>query len=969
VADLQQMLQDVHRLLGTAACCAWYCDDGVTIHPARCVPAGWMGTDSVLSQPTEDFLFCIEPRAARALLPVGLQLAGGATAVTAVLRVHRQLPDGRILGLTATWGEADVVPADLRLIARTILDTVGPLLCGEAAATELVKDSPQLRSLAGALPQGIVIVPVDGQTGFVNPSAAKLLSLAPGETAASVLAEHLRAFIARARDPETVAAFAARVFSSEGIALDQRTTVWRFDEPPRALRVTISPVRTIRTVAWVWLLDDVSRETLLQEELADSEQKFRQFYQTLSDTVVFYDLSGRCTECNAAMFRLLQMPHTNTVRVSTADLGWDPAEWEQVASECRSTGSSRARERKLLTAGGSVVHVESSAYLRRDSDGGPVGIWEVLHDITDRKNAEAQLILSAEAFARNTEGVILTDADEVILTVNDAFCNASGFSREELRGKKPHMLRSGRHDERFYEQMRRSISQSGWWQGGVWNRNRDGQLFFKWLTVNAVRDEKGVLTHYVGVYRDAVAVRAAKRQIEYMATHDGLTQLPNAMLFEDRLRYAFDHFGQSNGLLGIVVVELLGLQRINGAMGIQAGDAVIKGAAARLRQLSRSVPVVARISGDRFGVLYEAANPEELAKFGKLVLEELNVPYEFEGAAVAAPVCVGISAYPEDGTDPQTLLFNARAALNHARAIGTNGMQFFAAEMSREISKHFQLENGLRQAIERGEFRLAYQPQVSAEDGSVVGCEALLRWQHGSVLESPDTFLPVAEASNLIAPITEWVLRQVCRDMKQWDVQGAVVPTVSVNISARHFQHDDMVPRLLHILQQEGVDPERICLEITEGALASPEQSEGKVDALKEAGFELSVDDFGTGFSSLSYLKRFRLDEIKIDKSFVQGIQKDRGDRALVDAILSMAHGLGLSVVAEGVENQAQVDYLTQRGCTRLQGFLYMRPSDAAALQAYVLSRRGEALRMLPIAARNARHSSPMKASASSVMG
>jgi len=740
MADLQQVLEDVQALLGASACCVWYGSDGVTVHPARCAPAGWLEVEAALPRPTHDFIFSNEPREAASLLPVGMRPPDGQPPVAAVARAARELADDQHVGLICMWNDADAVPAHLELIARTVLATIGQLLWGASSAGEVVKDSPQVRSLASALPQGVVIVPVDGRTGFLNATAGLLLSLPAGEAPTCELAGHLRSFVRRARDPDAVAAFANRVLSSNEVPPDQRTAVWRFDEHPRALRVTISPVRTSRTVAWVWLLEDISREALLQDELAGSEQKFRTFYQALSDTVVFYDMSGRPSECNAALFRLLQSPCTEVSGLSAAALGWSPDEWQRVAEDCIRAGLSPTRERKLVAANGAIVHVDSSAFLRRDAQGRAEGVWEVLHDITERKHAESQLILSAEAFARNTEAVVLTDADETILTVNDAFCRTSGYSREELRGKRPGMLKSGRHGGRFYEQMRRSISQNGWWQGGVWNRHRDGQLFFKWLTITAVRNDQGELTHYVGVYRDAVAVRAAKRHIEYLATHDGLTQLPNAVLFEDRLQYALDHFPQSKGLLGIVVVELLGLQRINGAMGIVAGDAVIRSAARRLRQMSREAPVVARISGDRFGVLLEASSAGQLGLYGALVLEALGKPHDIEGTMVTAPVCIGISAYPRDGDDPQTLLFNARVALRRAKTAGGNGLQFFAPAMSREISEQFRLDSGLRQAIERGEFRLAYQAQVSSTDGSVVGCEALLRWQRGERVESPDAF-------------------------------------------------------------------------------------------------------------------------------------------------------------------------------------------------------------------------------------
>ncbi|MDF3822679.1 EAL domain-containing protein [Leptospira sp. 96542] len=625
--------------------------------------------------------------------------------------------------------------------------------------------------------------------------------------------------------------------------------------------------------------------------------------------------------------------------LTPADLGWDASSWSDVAADCLIHGIAQPRERKLRAATGVTVHVESTAYLRRDAAGQPQGLWEVLHDITERKNAEAQLILSAEAFARHTEGVLLTDADMMILTANDAFSRTSGYSREELRGQRPSMLKSGKHDARFYAQMRDAIAEHGWWQGGIWNRHKNGELFFKWLTVNTVRDAEGTLTHYIGTYRDAVAVRAAQRHIEYLATHDPTTQLPNAVLFEDRIQFTLQRLRNSSRMLGIVVLEVEDLQRISNAAGAAVGEQVLKDVVERLRAESRDCLAVARLSREQFGTLLETDNAAALAHYCQRLRQALNAPYLQAGRQIAAPVAIGVSTAPSDGVDAQTLLLKAHAALNRAKALETQGYQFFGAEMERQITEGFEMENGLRQALSRDEFFLEYQAQVSSTDGGVGGCEALIRWRRGGGTVPPGVFIPVAEASNLIVPITEWVLRQACRDITTWDAHGVRIPTVSVNISARHFQLDTMVASLIGITRDEGVDPARICLEITEGALAEPEQSEAKLLALRQAGFALSVDDFGTGFSSLSYLKRFELDELKIDRSFIQGIEGDHGDRALVNAILSIAQGLGLTTVAEGVETEAQLRYLAERGCALIQGYLFMRPSDAGTVEAFARTR------------------------------
>lgn len=477
--------------------------------------------------------------------------------------------------------------------------------------------------------------------------------------------------------------------------------------------------------------------------------------------------------------------------------------------------------------------------------------------------------------------------------------------------------------------------------GGVWNRSKSGELFFKWLTINTVRDPDGKLTHFIAVYRDAATVKAAQSRINYLATHDELTQLHNRQLFEDRITQAISQ-ARPRMLLGVLVLHLDGLNTVNSALGYAAGNSLLKAVAARLRDACADCLAIARMSGNQFGVLIRADTREQLSFYCDHLLHALNAPYLHHGSPVMVPVSIGISVYPQHGDRVETLLQHAHAALSRAKEQGDHRYRFFSVEMQQQLAHHYRIEHGLRQALTGQGLFVLYQPQIGTADGSVAGCEALLRWRNAEGVVSPVEFIPVAESAGMIVAITEWVLRQVCRDLRDWDQQALAVPVVSVNISARHFLMADMVPSLLGILEQEQVEPARICLEITEGVLADPVQCERKLLDLKRAGFAISVDDFGTGFSSLSYLKRFAMDELKIDRSFVNGIQRNDTDRAIVGATLSMAHSLGLRVVAEGVEEEAQVAYLRQHGCELLQGYLFSPPIAATELAAYVRERQSK---------------------------
>ena len=934
--DLLKTADKVRQLLSADSICLWSEEaEGVAV-PVVSSPPAWLDRPFVLSSSLPTGQHCVREGAlAHAMLPLSARGQTPASALAGALDVRLQLDAGPLVGLLAVWHAGQTVPAGAQELASVVLSTLGLLIRKASASTNFIETNPVMYALAGALPQGIVLVPLDGRMGYANASAASLLQIPEGESTPALLSQALRRFVERALNADEVTSYATRVLNRQPMTDEQRSMTWRFAQAPQALRVTITPVGVPQQTAWAWLLDDVSQETALRDRLASQEQKFRFFYQRLRDAVIAYGLDGRAQECNSALGSLMGLPDLEAEALTPEHLGWTPQGWAEVLQECLTHGYAAPREREIVSAAGLHMTVEAVAHLRRNAANEADGIWEVLHDITARKNAEAQLILSAEAFARHSDGVVLTDAHSVILTNNDAFSMACGYSREELRGRKPSMFKSGRHDEKFYDRMRHDIATVGWWQGGVWNRHKNGDLFFKWLSVNAIRNNEGQVTHFVGIYRDAATVKKAQDRIQYLATHDELTQLPNKVLFEDRLQSALLNVDENGRLLAVLLLDLDGFQQVNSALGYSTGDGLLKEVAARLLNCEARGHTVARLSGNTFGVLLTVSGLEELADYAERLLQGVNAPHPHADAPIVVPGSLGISVHPADGHTPEALLMKADVALRRAKEHGAHGYQFFAEDMADSITRRFEIENGLRRALERNELFLHYQAQLALADGSLAGCEALVRWRRPDGVVPPGVFIPVAEMSSLIIPITDWVVRQACRDLRQWDAQGVVVPAVSINISAKHFQSEKMVPSLLQILHEERVSPSRVCLEITEGAMADPEYCESKLAALKQAGFSLSVDDFGTGFSSLSYLKRFRLDELKIDQSFVRGIGNDAGDRAIVNATLSMAHSLGMRVVAEGVEQLSQADYLRERGCDLVQGYLFARPVSAAELMVY----------------------------------
>jgi len=484
--------------------------------------------------------------------------------------------------------------------------------------------------------------------------------------------------------------------------------------------------------------------------------------------------------------------------------------------------------------------------------------------------------------------------------------------------------------------MRDEITSHGWWQGGIWNRTKNGDLVFKWLTINAIKDTNNSLTHYIGVYRDPSAVKDAQDRVSYLATHDELTKLPNKMLFQDRLDFSIKKTRKDNTLIAVIMLGLDGFQNINNVMGYQAGDVILQEVATRLLNEVKDEDTVSRFGGDLFAVLIDASQFDEVILYCDQLLSAINKPHYVDSIPTVVSASFGVSVFPTDGDNAETLLLKADAALHEAKKLDKNSYRFFTSDLMDKYNRQFKIENGLRLALKNNEFFLQYQPQILSNEKQIHGCEALIRWNQSGNIISPAAFIPIAEESGLIIPITEWVLREVCQQLTIWDALGLNIPIISVNISARHFHRENMVNNIKTILADESINPNRICLEITEGTLIDASQCEEKLKELKAMGFSISVDDFGTGFSSLSYLKRFHLDELKIDKSFVDGIEKDESDRAIVSATLSMAHSLDMHVVAEGVETLMQLSYLKDKGCETIQGYYFSKPLLASDFETFV---------------------------------
>jgi len=555
-------------------------------------------------------------------------------------------------------------------------------------------------------------------------------------------------------------------------------------------------------------------------------------------------------------------------------------------------------------------------------------------DVTDRKRAEDQLRLAARVFDRAGEGIVVTDAHQVVLTVNEAFTQVTGYTAEEVIGTTPGLLSSGRHSKDFYQDMWASLQSQGWWQGEIWNRRKNGEIYPEWLTINSVKDSEGKVVNFVGIFSDITIVKESQRRVEFLATHDELTSLPNRALFLDRVRQAIARIQRTDGTFSVLFVDLDNFKVVNDSLGHAAGDELLMEVARRMRECVRGSDTVARFGGDEFAMLLESATVEDAELTARRIGDALLRPYLIGRQTVYPSASIGICLYPNDGADAETLLKNADSAMYQAKDGGKSTHHFFTDALRQAAEDRLKIETGLRSAIDNNELYLLYQPQIDLATGRLIGVEALVRWQHPEDgLIMPLKFIPLAEKTGLIDQIGEWVASTACKQMALWIAQGHQVPKMSINVSPEQLRRTNLPALMRRLLGHYRLDATRITLELTESALVdNVERVQQMLRELKTLGVMLSIDDFGTGYSSLTYLRRYALDELKIDKSFVADIDQNLDDRTIAQTIMVMSQTLGVSVVAEGIETAEQLKVLLNLGCNVGQGYHFDKPLFADEL-------------------------------------
>ncbi|MCX7172216.1 MAG: EAL domain-containing protein, partial [Proteobacteria bacterium] len=601
---------------------------------------------------------------------------------------------------------------------------------------------------------------------------------------------------------------------------------------------------------------------------------------------------------------------------------------------------------RIRRGDGEIRTIRALGLVHCDEAGKPQRIIGTNADITASIRAEQQLRIAATAFEAQ-DGIIVTDLDLVILRVNRAFTEITGYTAEDAIGKTTRLLKSGRHDQAFYAQMWENLLSLGSWQGEIWNKRKDGTVYPGWLTITAVTGDTGATAHYVATMTDITARKVAEDEIKHLAFYDSLTNLPNRRLLHDRLQQALASSARNGREGALLFIDLDNFKNLNDSLGHDKGDLLLQQVALRLSTCIREGDTVARLGGDEFVVMLEdlsdkareAATQSEIV--GEKILATLNQMYQLAGHEHHSTPSIGVTLFSKHTNSVDELLKRADLAMYQAKAAGRNTLRFYDPETQAMINSRVSLEASLREGLQEHQFVLYYQPQVK-QDGALTGAECLIRWQHPHRgIVTPGEFILLAEETGLILSLGHWVLETACAQLVAWAGRTETASlTLAVNVSARQFHHPDFVEQIQKILDQTGANPHRLKLELTESMLVRDiEDIIEKMTALKSIGVGFSLDDFGTGYSSLSYLKRLPLDQLKIDRSFVRDVTTDINDAAIAKTIIALGQTMALSVIAEGVETEEQRDFLFKQGCFVYQGYLFSRPLPLQEFEKHLSTR------------------------------
>ena len=677
---------------------------------------------------------------------------------------------------------------------------------------------------------------------------------------------------------------------------------------------------------------DLTRSNRL---LLESESRFRATFEQAAVGIAHVSPEGRFLRVNERFLDIIGYVRDDALTLTFQDITHPndlDTDLDQKRLILAREIQTYAMEKRYRRKDGTLVWVNLTVSLTWDDDRYPDYFISVVEDISARKQAEERLRQAAAVFENTAEGVMITDTNNRILSVNRAFTEITGYQEAEIEGRAPSLLQSDHQDLTFYQHILNEIEVKGRWQGEILNRRKNGENFPAWLTISVVKNAQGRVQNYVGVFADITTIKRSQAKLVHLAHHDPLTGLPNRSLFNDRLAHALDHTRRGGHRLAVLFLDLDRFKNVNDSLGHPVGDQLLKDAAQRLTACVRHEDTVARLGGDEFAVTLETIEHERnAARVAGKIIRALAEPFKLMGHNTFITASIGIAIYPEDGVDVTSLVKNADAAMYVAKEDGRNGYRFYRSEMTHKALYRLTLEASLRRALEREEFVVWYQPQMDLLTGRMTGAEALVRWHDPKRgLIQPADFIPLAEETGLVIPLGDWVLRTVCAQGKAWLDAGLRIEKLAVNVAGPQIEQRDFLIRVSKILENTGLPPRVLELEITESFIMRKAEYVLKaLQGLRKLGVSAAIDDFGTGYSSLSHLKRLPIDKLKIDRGFVRDLPNDVDDAAITRAVIALGHSLGFTVIAEGVENDAQQLFLRQEGCGQMQGYLYAPPLPA----------------------------------------
>ena len=689
------------------------------------------------------------------------------------------------------------------------------------------------------------------------------------------------------------------------------------------------------------MLTDITERKEIENALRESEQALRLTFNQAAVGIARVGTDGTWLEVNQKLCDIVGYSKDELLKLSFQnlthpdDLSADMSQLQQMLAGQIET---YALEKRYFHKSGKVIWINLNVGLARNCDGSPKYFISVIEDIDTRKQIEARLLKLSLAVEQSPNSIVITNSEACIEYVNAAFIKETGYRLEEVIGKNPRILQSGKTPRATYDEMWAHLLRGELWKGEFTNHRKDGTEYIEMVHLSPVRQANGQITNYLAIKENITERKLADQRIENLAHFDQLTRLPNRTLLLEHARFALSLAQRHHERLTVMFLDLDHFKDINDTLGHAIGDSLLIEVSKRLKAALRDEDTVSRQGGDEFILILPDTDAEGAARVAVKLMEEISLPVLIEQHELITTVSIGISIYPHDGDNLEILSKKADAAMYRAKQEGRNGYRFYTSEIEEQLVRNMRLGAELRHALARNEITVVYQPQISVQDGHIVGAEALLRWQHpelGTI--SPAEFIPIAESNGQIMKMGEWVLRTAVSQLKDWRVRGLPPMIMAVNLSAVQFRQANLLEWVVGILNEFEVPHQYLELELTEAvAMDDPLGAIEVMDKLHAQGIRMSIDDFGTGYSSLSYLKRFKVYKLKIDQSFVRDIIVDADDKAIVAAIINMASSLGMQTIAEGVETAGQLAFLRLQGCDEVQGYYFSKPLPAEQFEQFV---------------------------------